>query len=153
MPIVLAALVLGGTATADERAAAPKSGTYAADVFVQSASGGGCLDSAGSYYAGVVNYGGLGGALIGIRVPLASSGLGVVSLQALKITKGVGTTSPSGTFAWKGAGVGTNWSLNGTFSGTITEVDGFSFVAQVSESYPNCSESLMIVLMRVAAAE
>jgi hypothetical protein len=149
-----AALLVGATrAQAQEPGTAPMAGTYVADVFIQSATGPDCLDTPGNYLAGVVNYSGLSATTIGIRVPDVRTDVAVISLQALKITNGAGTLTPSGTFTWKGAGIGANWDLTGTFSASLTEVDGFSFATKVTETYSGCTEVQLISLIRAAVKE
>ena len=148
------AALLSTTALA---ATAPKSGVYAANIYIQQ-SGVGCLDARGSSFLGALNYGGLSATQLGLRVPIVQqAGVAVVSTQVLKVTGGVGTTHPSGTFTSKGSGVGASWNLSGTFTATLTEIDAYSFVAQVTESYMNngytCNETQLIALTRLAVKE
>ena len=151
LPVLILASVCSGGATAESPLTPPKAGVYAANILIQSASGGGCIDTTGANFAGVLNYAGLSGTQFAVRSPIVQPGAGVVSTQILKVTSGVGTTSPSGTFTWKGAGVGLSWNLSGTFSATLTEIDAFSFVAQVTEHYTNgsaCTENQLIAFTR-----
>jgi hypothetical protein len=133
---------------------APAGGMYAANIFVTQTTGSGCLDGAGSQVAGIVNYAGISSAALTLRVPLVQQGAAVVSTQRLTIKSGAGSTHPSGSFTWQGRGVGRSWDKSGTFSATLTEIDGYSFVAQIEETYGTygaCTEQQLISLARIGA--
>ncbi len=128
----------------------PKSGTYAAAVYVNDA-GAGCADSPYATYDGFLNYGGIGYAHAGLRVPIGPQGY--ISVQALTATAGLGTLTPSGTFTWKiSDGQGGGQTFSGTWSATLAVVDTVSFVAHITEKYNNiCTEHLTVALTRVGA--
>ena len=140
----------GGAILAATSAAAtdlPKSGAYAASIYVSGA-GNGCVDYAGTTYAGVLNYGGVDDNHAGLRVPLGASG--VVSIQALTAKAGVGTLAPSGTFTWKITSGQGGQSYSGTWSARLSVVDSVSFVADITEHYNGiCTEDLTVSLTRV----
>lgn len=148
--LAAAAAITGhaGQAVAGEPAPAPISGTYAANVSIDSTYGTGCYDSSATQFAGEVSYNGLAGTTAVIRIPLADSGQADISTQIFKITAGAGTTHPSGTFTWTGKGVGFSWNVSGTFAVTITEVDAHDFVLANVEKYTNCQEDQIISLVR-----
>jgi len=126
-------------------AIAPSSGTYAAGIYVISAAGSGCFDSAGAYYTGVVQYGGIAARTIYLNVPYPQNY--DVSAQTLSVTSGVGTVHPSGKFTWAFQGR-LQSSVNGTFNSTLVEINANKFVAEVDESYPNCQEGVSISLIK-----
>jgi hypothetical protein len=97
----------------------------------------------------VLNYAGLSGTTMGLRVPIVLvAHTAAVSTQRFKITSGVGTTQPEGTFTWQGRGLRLNWDASGSFSATLTEIDKFSFLVQLTENYQNCAEQRIIALAR-----
>jgi hypothetical protein len=135
-------------------ATAPLSGTYAANILIGSVSGSGCLDKSGNQFAGVVNYAGLSGTRLGIRIPTIYNGAPIISTQYLTVKSGVGTTHPGGAFTWTGiSSDGQQWNISGTFSATITEMDTFSFIAAVTETYSGCTEHLSVGVTRVGAKQ
>jgi hypothetical protein len=98
----------------------------------------------------VLNYAGLNGTTMGLRVPVVLvAHTAAVSTQRFKITSGAGTTQPEGTFTWQGRGLRLNWNASGTFSATLTEIDRFSFIVQLTENYGSCAEQRIIALTRV----
>jgi len=136
---------------------APVVGTYVANVYIQTATGDGCMDTPGRAFAGVLVYGGLSATQFWLRLPQTGSTTGIVSTEVLTITAGAGTTSPSGKFTWKGQGVGPAWNLNGTFTASITGIDTHSFVMNLSERYANsgyyCTETPVVAATRVGAKQ
>lgn len=156
--IILAAAIFSTGASAKAPTAPPQSGVYAANILIVKADGLGCLDAKGNRFAGVLNYGGISGTQLGLRIPISDhSGVAVVSTQVLTVKSGIGTTQPSGTFVWRGAGEGAHWNLSGTFSSTLIEVDVYSFAADVSEDYTaggySCDEEQLISLTRLGPQE
>jgi hypothetical protein len=83
--------------------AAPISGTYLAPVYVTSAEGTGCVMPAKANAFAEVSYGGLSGKTLDIRIPISGATetetAQFVSIEALTLTGGVGTLSPSGSIA------------------------------------------------------
>ena len=141
------ALIIGPS-TALNAAPSPPAGTYAANVFVQSATGTGCVDSTnGTFVDAEVSYGGLSAKRLVIRIPLAGPDATFTWRQILTITGGAGTLNPTGTVAFAGIGA-ISWSMQGTFSATVNELDSHDFGMQISETYPDCSEKLQISLVR-----
>ena len=136
---------------------APTVGTYAANIYIQTATGESCLDAPGRNFSGVLVYGGLSATQMWIRIPQVGSTTGMVSTQVLTVTTGAGTTSPGGKFSWKGQGVGPGWSLTGTFTASITPIDTHSFVLNLSERYLNggynCTEAPVLAVTRVGAKQ
>src|SRR5579862_4222292 len=114
--VILAALCAGfGTcASAHEDATAPSSGSYAGDIYVYSTNGdSSCIDHGGDAFTGQMSYAGLNGKTDYIRVPVIGSSP-TISVQTLKITKGVGTTNPSGSLGWTATGTtGQIWNVTG----------------------------------------
>ena len=136
-------------AIANDWATAPESGTYEAEVYVQAASSG-CLDKAGYAFVGSMSYSGLSGTTYTLRALESGNNFAVDSLQTLTVKSGKGTTSPSGSLMWVGAGIGGGWNVNGTFSGTVTEITNHAFVLELKEAYTGCSsETLTIPLARI----
>lgn len=136
------------TATSASATTYPQPGAYAASIYVASTAGSGCLDSMGTIYAGVLNYGGLDDNHGGLRVPLGAQG--VVSVQALTVKTGLGTLTPSGTFSWKISNGQSGQTIPGDWSAKLAVVDTVSFVAHITEHYNNgCTESLTVSLTRV----
>lgn len=147
-----AILGLSNGAVADEWASAPVSGTYEAEIYVQSVSGTGCLDKAGFTFIGELSFAGLSGSKHYLRALETGTNFAVDSVQTLAVTHGKGTTSLSGTLTWTGNGVGGSWSESGTFSATVTEIGGHTFVMQMTDVYSGCTaEVLNIALVRMGA--
>ena len=151
-------LAAASIATSPALATAPTAGTYAAAVYVNAASGSGCLDYAGNSYAGALNYLGFSATKLALRIPLVASGQAGVSTTTLTVTSGAGTLAPKGSFNWKASGIGvTSFSQNGTFAASIKEIDGTSFAAQVKETYNSaygsCTETLLVALTRVGSSQ
>jgi hypothetical protein len=145
--LTAAAVALGLMASCATPAVA-KSLAYAAGAYIQSVGGSGCLDTSGSTYAGVLQYGGLSGTTVTLRTPLPI--LSLMSTQVLTITSGQGGSSPSGTFTWKGVGPsGTAFNVSGTFSASVTTVDTNSVVFNISEHYGSCTETSAISATKV----
>jgi len=145
-----ALLVASHGAVASNMASAPQSGTYQALLYVQSASGSGCLDAAGFAYTGSMSFGGLSATKNYLRALETGNNFAVDSLQTLNVTSGAGTTHPSGNLVWTGAGVGGSWNVSGSFSGTITEISTHAFVLQLKETYTGCSsEDINVSLVRI----
>lgn len=151
---ILAAIcaAFGTCATAHAAASPPDSGSYTGEVYVYSTNGDKtCIDHGGDTFTGQESYAGLSGAIDYIRVPVIG-GSPIISVQELKITKGIGTTGPSGNLAWTGTGTTSQvWNVTGTFSETITEVGTHTFLAEIAESYSTCTENLWLSLARVSA--
>lgn len=138
-------------AIARDTVSAPEAGTYEALVYVQSATSG-CLDKAGFAFVGSMSFSGLGGTTHYLRALETGDNVSLVSVQTLTVKSGKGTTTPSGSLAWTGGGVGGSWSENGTFSATVTELGTHAFVIQLKESYSGCSdEQLNVSLARIGA--
>ena len=125
--------------TSDDMASAPESGTYSAQIYIQSADSG-CLDKAGFVFIGEASFAGLSGATHYLRFPETGSNLAIVSAQTLTVTNGKGTTHLSGKLVWTGNGIGESWNYSGTFSATVTEIGTHAFVMQMKESYTGCAE-------------
>lgn len=131
--------------TASAMAAAPSPGTYAAGIYIQNASGGGCLDRAGSVYAGIVQYGGLSSTKILLNVPIPQGP--DMSGQTLSISSGAGTAHPSGNLVWAIYGLD-QIKVTGTFTSQITEVDAARFLVQINETYSSCQETINASLVK-----
>src|SRR5215472_15833382 len=101
--VVLILLLPQGGAMARDLSAAPESGTFEAQVDVDSVTGSGCLDKGGYVFVGSMSFPGLSGTTYYLRALETGSNFGVDSLQTLTVTGGKGTTSPTGTFTWTGA--------------------------------------------------
>ena len=139
-------------AVASDWATAPDSGTYQAEIYVQSVSGSGCLDKAGFAFIGEMSFAGLGGAKHYLRALETGIDFAVDSVQTLTVKSGKGTTSLSGSLTWTGNGVGGSWSETGTFSATVTEIGAHAFVMQMKDTYSGCSaENLNVALVRMGA--
>ena len=139
-------------AVASEKASAPEAGTYEAEVYVQSVSGGGCLDSAGFTFIGELSFGGLSNGTQYLRLPETGINLAVASIQTLTVKSGKGTTNMSGSLSWTGSGFGSSWTESGTFSETITEIGSHAFVMKLTDAYSGCTaETMNISLVRTGA--
>jgi hypothetical protein len=137
--------------TSENTVSAPESGTYNAQVYIQSADSG-CLDKAGFVFIGEASFAGLGGATHYLRIPETGSNLAIVSVQTLTVTSGKGTTHLNGKLVWTGNGFGESWNYSGTFSATVTEIGTHAFVMQMKESYTGCTEEdSNISLVRIGA--
>jgi len=150
----VAILDLPTGAAAHDWASAPQAGTYQALLYVQSVSGGGCLDQAGFAFTGSMSFSGLGGTTQYLRWLETGNNFSVASIQTLTVKSGKGTTHPSGGLAWTGAGIGTGgWSFTGdTFSATVTEIGTHAFVLQLKEAYSGCTaENINVALVRIGA--
>lgn len=150
----LLAAVCSAVATcafAGDRASAPESGTYAANVYVESTKGS-CLDGLDSQYPAIMYFGGLSSATNYIKIPISGSGVGMVSVQTLTTKSGKGTVNQSGSFTWVGNGFGENgWNENGTFTETITEIGTQSFAMKLTDVYATCTETIDVALVRTGA--
>lgn len=143
-----AAALIIGPSTSVSAAPSPPEGTYAANVFVQSVAGAGCVDFTNeSFVAGEVSYGGLSAKRLVIRVPLVGPDATFTWRQVLTVTGGAGTLNPTGTVTFAGIGA-ISWNMQGTFSAIVNELDSHDFGLQISETYPDCSEKLQISLVR-----
>ena len=106
MPTILLASVGVAAAQAPPPARAPSSGTYTANIIIEEADGPGCLHAEGTRFTGVLNYDGLSGTTMGLRVPIVEgANTAAVSTQHLNVTSGVGTVNPQGNFTWHGRGL------------------------------------------------
>ena len=144
-----ALLLASQGAVAGDRASAPQSGTYEALLYVQSAAKG-CLDIAQNAFIGSMSFGGLSATKNYLRALETGPSTSIDSLQTLNVTSGAGTTHPSGGLVWTGAGIGGSWSVNGSFSATITEISTHAFVLQLKETYTGCSEEdINVSLVRI----
>lgn len=151
--LTVAMLGVSSGALAFDRTTAPVSGTYEAELYIQSASSG-CLDKAGFAFVGEMSFPNLSGSTWALRALESGSNYLVDSIQVLSIKTGKGTTKLTGDLTWTGAGVGDSWSKTGTFSATVTEVDGHDFVVQLDEAYTGCSaEDINVELTRVGAEQ
>jgi hypothetical protein len=132
----------------DDTVAAPATGTYDAQLYVQTADTG-CLDRAGYVFVGEASFSGLGGGIHYLRMPETGNNLAFVSTQTLTVTSGKGTTSLGGKLTWTGTGIGESWNYTGTFTATITEIGTHAFVMQLKEAYNGCAaEESNISLVR-----
>lgn len=136
-------------AIASEPVSAPESGTFQGEVYVDSASGTGCLDKAGYAFIGSLSFPGMSGTTYTLRALETGSGVAFVSVQTLTVKSGKGTTSPSGSLSWVGGGVGGSWTENGTFTSTIAEIGTHAFVLQLTEKYSGCTEDINVPLARI----
>lgn len=144
-----AMLGLPNGALAHDMGTAPESGTYQFELYVQSASGAGCLDKAGYVFIGSMSFAGLGGSKHYLRALETGSNFAVDSVQTLAVTGGKGTTNLSGNLTWTGAGIGGSWSESGTFSATVTEIGTHTFAMALKETYSGCtSEDINLALVR-----
>lgn len=135
-------------AIAGDGTSAPQSGTYAANVYVESTKGS-CLDGVNSQYPAIMYFAGLGGATNYIKIPITDSGVAMVSVQTLTTKTGKGTDNQSGTFVWVGNGFGENgWNESGSFTETITEIGAESFAMELTDTYASCVETIDIALVR-----
>ena len=151
--LAVAMLGVSNAALAFDEAAAPVSGTYEAELYIQSASSG-CLDKAGYAYVGELTFPGLAGTAWGLHALESGSNFVVDSIQTLTVTTGKGTTKLGGNLTWIGAGVGSSWNKSGTFTATVTEIDTHDFVMQLNESYSGCSsEDITVELTRVGVTQ
>ena len=126
---------------------APDAGTYVGMAYVSSADGTGCVMGSGSQVFAEVSFGGLSGKTMFIRFPYSGSNGAVASVETMTVTGGRGSLSPSGTLTWVGTGA-YNWNVSGTFTTSITEVGTHAFLLNVTDTYPNCTETQSLSLAR-----
>jgi hypothetical protein len=131
-------------------AAAPEPGKYLAKIAVVYVSGPQCHDRLGIHYDGIVEYPGLKGTQITIRIPIILDGYPVIDLQTLKITSGVGTVRTRGRLS-----IFITDPINQRFVGSFEAVltlsdDPQAFRARVTETVPlmNCTEVFSLALTR-----
>ena len=140
-------------------ATAPKSGTYAANLRVETVSDPqNCFDAPGDTYSGVVNYLGIGGTKIAIRLPITLyPNVAFVSTQIFTVTHGAGSLSPSGSYTYAVAGISGQYSTKGTFTASLLEIDAYSFAVEFDEAYTyrgvHCQESFNVALTRTGDAQ
>lgn len=149
--VLLMLLIPQGNAMARDLATAPEAGTFQGQLYVNSASGSGCLDASGDVFIGSMSFGGLSATTDYLRFLETGPNAAFDSLYTLTVKSGKGTISPSGSFAWTGNGIGGSWSETGTFTSTITEITNHAFVLQLVVKYGSCTEDLNIPLVRIGA--
>jgi hypothetical protein len=131
-------------------AAAPEPGKYLAKIAVVEVRGLLCPDRLGARYDGVVDYPGLNGTRVTIRIPIILDGFPVIDLQVLKATSGVGTVRPRGRLSILITDP-INLRLTGSFEAVLTlSDDPEAFRARVTETVPqiNCTEVFSLALTR-----
>ena len=77
-------------------ASAPQSGTFQAQLYVNSTGGSGCLDAKDDVFLGSMSFAGLNGTTHYLRLLETGPGAAFDSVYTLTVKSGKGTTTPSG---------------------------------------------------------
>jgi hypothetical protein len=143
----LTALVMASSAWG---AADPEPGKYLAKIAVVKVDGAECPDRQGERYDGVVEYAGLDGTQVTIRIPIIFDGYPVFDQQVLKVTSGVGTVRPRGSLSIL-ITAPIDLRLTGSFEAALILTDDRqAFGARVTETAPqiDCIEVFSLALTR-----
>jgi hypothetical protein len=146
--VALTALMASGTAWS--ATVAPEPGRYLADILVSEVHGVECPDRLGAEYHGVVDYRGLDGHRLIIRIPVVFDGYSVIDRQVLTVTSGAGTLKPRGDF-FAHISAPIDLGVRGSFEAELTlSDDREAFRARVTEMAPliDCTEVFRIALVR-----